>query len=98
MIRYTQCVPITQNCWDRMYTDSMRSAVRSISHFAPKGFNLTIVDNEHFLSVRASEKDFMSLNYEDKRRAVEYMIRVKKALEDNGAIVLLVREGGKDEQ
>jgi hypothetical protein len=24
------------------------------------------------------------------------MIRVKKALEDNGAIVLLVREGGKD--
>jgi hypothetical protein len=27
---------------------------------------------------------------------VEYMIRVKKALEANGAIVLLVREGGKD--
>jgi hypothetical protein len=24
------------------------------------------------------------------------MIRVKKALEDNGAIVLLVREGGKE--
>jgi hypothetical protein len=28
---------------------------------------------------------------------VEYMIRVKKALEDNGAIVLLVREGGKEQ-
>jgi hypothetical protein len=27
---------------------------------------------------------------------VEYMIRVKKALEANGAIVLLVREGGKE--
>jgi hypothetical protein len=24
------------------------------------------------------------------------MVRVKKALEDNGAIVLLVREGGKE--
>jgi hypothetical protein len=38
----------------------------------------------------------MTLVDEDKRRAVEYMIRVKKALEDNGAIVLLVREGGKE--
>lgn len=80
-----------------MYTDSMRMAVRSISHYAPKGFALTIVDNEHFLSVKASEKDFFSLADDDKRRAVEYMVRVKKALEDNGAIVLLVREGGKEE-
>jgi hypothetical protein len=77
-----------------MYTDSMRGAVHSLAHFAPKGFVLTIVDNEHFLSVRASEKQFMSLLDEDKRRAVEYMARVKHALEDNGAVVLLVREGG----
>lgn len=79
-----------------MYTDGMRRAVHSLSHYAPKGFGLTIIDNEHFLSVKASEKDFFSLVDEDKRRAVEYMIRVKKALEDNGAIVLLVREGGKE--
>lgn len=79
-----------------MYTDGMRRAVHSLAHHAPKGFNLTIVDNEHFLSVRASEKDFFSLNGEDKIRAVEYMVKVKKALEDNGAIVLLVREGGKE--
>jgi hypothetical protein len=77
-----------------MYTDSMRMAFRSIS--APKGFSLTIIDNDNFLTVKASEKDFMRLNSEDKRIAVEYMIRVKKALEDNGAIVLLVREGGKE--
>jgi hypothetical protein len=38
----------------------------------------------------------MTLLDTDKRRAVEYMVRVKKALEDNGAIVLLVREGGKE--
>lgn len=80
-----------------MYTDSMRRAVHSLSHFAPKNFNLTIVDNEHFLTVRASEKAFFSLVDEDKRRAVEYMARVKKALEENGAIVLLVREGGAEE-
>lgn len=79
-----------------MYTDQMKRAVHSLAHHAPKGFNLTIVDNEHFLSVRASEKDFFSLNVEDRVRAVEYMIKIKKALEDNGAIVLLVREGGKE--
>lgn len=75
----------------------MRNAVHSLTHYAPKGFGLTIIDEDHFLTVKASEKEFMSLYDEDKRRAVEYMVRVKKALEDNGAIVLLVREGGKEE-
>lgn len=80
-----------------MYTDEMRRAFRSLAHLAPKGFTLSIVDNEHFLTIKASEPDFMRLTGEDKIRATEYMIRVKKALEDNGAIVLLVREGGKEE-
>ncbi len=79
-----------------MYTDSMRRAFRSLDHFAPKGFKLDLIDNDNFITVRASEKSFMLLLDEDKRRAVEYMIRVKKALEDNGAIVLLVREGGSE--
>lgn len=78
-----------------MYTDSMRKAFRSLDHFAPKNFFLELIDNDSFITIRASEKSFMSLVDEDKRRAVEYMVRVKKALEDNGAIVLLVREGGK---
>jgi hypothetical protein len=67
-----------------------------LNHFCPKGFSLDLIDNDNFITVRASEKSFMSLLDEDKRRAVEYMVRVKKALEDNGAIVLLVREGGKE--
>lgn len=79
-----------------MYTQEMAKAFRSLSHYAPKGFSLQVVDNDHFLTVKAEEKDFMSLSGEDKRRAVEYMIRVKKALEDNGAIVLLVRTGGSE--
>jgi nucleotide-binding universal stress UspA family protein len=79
-----------------MYTDAMKRAVHSLDGHGPKGFALQIIDNDHFLSVRASEKQFMSLLDEDKRRAIEYMAKVKKALEDNGAIVLLVREGGKE--
>jgi hypothetical protein len=79
-----------------MYTDAMKRAVHSLDGHGPKGFALQIIDNDHFLSVRANERQFMSLLDEDKRRAVEYMAKVKKALEDNGAIVLLVREGGKE--
>ena len=78
-----------------MYTDDMRRAFRSRT--PPKNFSLQIIDNDNFLTVKAKEKDFMSLQtVEMKREAIEYMIRVKKALEDNGAIVLLVREGGKE--
>jgi hypothetical protein len=77
-----------------VYTDAMRKAFRSLDHFAPKGFKLDLIDNDSFITVRASEKSFMSLLDDDKKLAVQYMIRVKKALEDNGAIVLLVREGG----
>jgi hypothetical protein len=78
-----------------MYTDSMKRAFRSLN--PPKNFSLQIIDNDNFLTVKAKEKDFMSLEtVEMKREAIEYMIRVKKALEDNGAIVLLVREGGKE--
>lgn len=77
------------------YTDAMARAFRSLT--PPKNFGVQIIDNEHFLSVKAKEEVFMRLNYEEKLAAVEYMIRVKKALEDNGAIVLLVREGGEEQ-
>jgi hypothetical protein len=46
--------------------------------------------------LKASEKDFFRLADEDKRSAVQYMALAKKALEENGAIVLLVREGGEE--
>lgn len=78
-----------------MYTDAMRRAFRSLE--CPKGFSLEIIDNDNFITIKAKEKVFMSLETLDlKRQAVEYMLRAKKALEDNGAIVLLVREGGKE--
>jgi hypothetical protein len=78
-----------------MYTEAMRMAFHSIP--APKGFGVQIVDNDHFITVKAKEEVFMRLLDEDKRSAIEYMVRVKKALEDNGAIVLLVREGGEEQ-
>lgn len=79
-----------------MYTDAMARAFRSLDHFAPKGFGVQLIDNEHFITVKAKEEVFMRLDDEGKRGAVEYLIRVKRALEDNGAIVLIVREGGEE--
>ena len=80
-----------------MYTEAMRRAVHSLDHYKPKNFGVVIIDNDNFITVKAPEKNFMQLLDEDKRRAVQYMVKIKKALEDNGAIVLLVREGGKEE-
>lgn len=79
-----------------MYTDAMKRAVRLLAGHGPKGFVLDILDNNMFITIKASEKQFMRLSDSEKRHAVEYMVKVKKALEDNGAIVLLVREGGED--
>jgi len=75
------------------YTDQMARAFHSIS--PPQNFSVQIVDHEHFLAVKADEKQFMRLLDREKREAVEYMVSVKKALEDNGAIVLLVREAAE---
>ncbi len=74
-----------------MYTADMAKAFRSIR--APKDFSVEIIEHEHFLTVRANEKEFVRLFDEGKRQAIEYLVRVKKALEENGAIVLLVRDG-----
>jgi hypothetical protein len=78
-----------------MYTDAMKRAFRSVT--PPKNFGVQLIDNDNFITVKAKEEVFMRLADEDKRSAIEYMVRVKKALEDNGAIVLLVREGGEEQ-
>lgn len=75
------------------YTDDMKKAFHSIR--APKGFHVDLIDNEHFLTLRINEKIFMSLAHDDKLQALQYVIRVKSALEQNGAIVLVVREAVK---
>jgi hypothetical protein len=78
-----------------MYTDAMKMAFHSIK--PPKGFGVQLIDEDNFITIKAKEQVFMRLHDDEKRQAVEYMIRVKKALEDNGAIVLVVREGGVED-
>jgi hypothetical protein len=76
-----------------MYTDNMRSAVHSI--VAPENFGVTIIDNDNFLTIRLNEKDFYYMTHDQKIEAVQYVAKVKDALEQNGAIVLVTREALK---
>lgn len=73
-----------------MYTDNMKRAFRSIK--CPKNFSIEIYDNDHFLSVKIDPKKIIKLTHDEKIEAMEYLFKVKKALEQNGAIVLITRE------
>ena len=76
-----------------MYTNEMRRAVHSIT--PPKGFGVEIIDNEHFLTVKLDERKFLHMGHDDKISALQYVVKLKKALEINGAIVLVTREAVK---
>lgn len=76
-----------------VYTDMMRKAFHSIQ--APKGFYIDVIDNDHFITLKINEKVLMGLTHDDKIAAIQYVIRVKDALEQNGAIVLVVRDAVK---
>lgn len=76
-----------------MYTDSMRRAFHAIQ--APKGFSVTIIDNDAFLTVKLDERQFIKMNHDEKIQALQYVVNLKKALEMEGAIVLVTREAIK---
>jgi hypothetical protein len=78
---------------NKMYTDIMRKAVHSIT--PPKGFGVEIIDNEHFLTVKLDETKFLRMFHDEKISALQYVVKIKKALEDCGAIVLVTREAIK---
>jgi hypothetical protein len=73
-----------------MYTDEMRRAVHSIA--TPKNFGVSIIDNDSFLTIKLNEKDFIPMLHDEKIEAVQYVAKIKDALEQNGAIVLVTRE------
>lgn len=73
-----------------MYTDAMRRVVHNI--IPPKGFGVNIIDNEHFLTIKLDEMEFIKMTHDEKIEALQYVIKLKDALEQNGAIVLVTRE------
>jgi hypothetical protein len=73
-----------------MYTNDMRRAFHSI--LPPKGFKVQVIDNEHFLTIKLNERQFATMVHDEKIEALKYVVQIKKALEMNGAIVLVTRE------
>jgi len=73
-----------------MYTDQMRRAFHSI--IPPKGFNVELIDNEHFFTIKLNEYVFAKMVHDDKIQALQYVVKLKNALEAEGAIVLVTRE------
>ncbi len=76
-----------------MYTDDMRRVVHNL--MPPKGFGVDIIDNEHFLTIKLDEIKFIKMSHDEKIAALQYVVKLKSALEQNGAIVLITREAVK---
>lgn len=73
-----------------MYTDKMRMAFHSVN--APKNFGVSLIDNDTFLTIKLDERSFIRMTHDEKLEAIKYVSMVKKALEMEGAIVLVTRE------
>jgi hypothetical protein len=73
-----------------IYTDTMRRAFHSI--IPPKNFGINLIDNDTFITIKLDEKSFIRMTHDEKIEAVKYISMVKKALEMEGAIVLVTRE------
>lgn len=68
----------------------MRMAFHSIT--PPKNFGVNLIDNDTFITIKLDEKSFIRMTHDEKLDAVKYISMVKKALEMEGAIVLVTRE------
>lgn len=76
------------------YTNEMRMAVNSIQR--PKNFGVDIVEHGengilYYMEIVMDEKLLMSLSHDEKIEAVQYTMKVRDALEDNGAVVQVTR-------
>jgi hypothetical protein len=71
----------------------MRRAFHSIT--APKNFGISLIDNDSFITIKLNELSFLHMSHDEKLEAVRYVAIVKKALEMEGAIVLVTREAIK---
>ena len=77
-----------------MYTLEMATAFKSI--VPPENFKLVVMENKDFLTLVIDPQDIENLQDHEVEPAVKYINDVKKALEDEGAVVFLVRDVLKD--
>lgn len=77
-----------------MYTLEMATAFKSI--VPPENFKLTVLENDDFLTLLIDPEDIENLEDHQVEPAVKYINDVKKVLENEGAVVFVVRDVLKD--
>jgi hypothetical protein len=77
-----------------MYTDKMKQAFHLIK--PPGEFRVDLYDNEQFITIMIDPNSLVGLLDNEAQDVVKYITDVKKALEDLGALVLVVREELED--
>ena len=68
----------------------MATAFHSVE--PPQNFGVILYDNEDYITLKVDTDEILALSDSERTAAVEYINKAKRALEDNGAIVLVVRE------
>lgn len=73
------------------YTDEMRRAFKSVPVPNDK-LRLEVIDNDDFLTLRIHLYSLLKMTGEEQKESVIYALMVKEALEQAGAVVLVVRD------
>jgi len=69
----------------------MKMASAQLNAQRPANAKYTIVDQEDFLVLRIDSEAMYKMTHDDKIAAVQWFIKLQKALEQEGAIVIIVR-------
>jgi uncharacterized protein YqcC (DUF446 family) len=73
-----------------MYTEEMAQAFHAIT--SPEGFSVELYDNEQWLTVVIDPKSLVEKTEDELSEIVNYINKVKLALEEKGAYVLVTRD------
>ena len=69
----------------------MKMASHQVKLTQPPKAKYTIVDQEDFLVLRIDSEAMYKMSHDEKIAAVQWFIKLQKALEQEGAIVIIVR-------
>ena len=69
----------------------MKMASAQLNAQRPEKAKYTIVDQEDFLVLRIDSEAMYKMSHDEKIQAVQWFIKLQKALEQEGAMVVVVR-------
>ena len=69
----------------------MKMASHQVKLTQPPKAKYTITDNEDFLVLKIDSEALYKMSHDEKIQAVQWFIKLQKALEQEGAIVIIVR-------